>query len=81
MALAFDAQHVVAQRLALLATGGPNAGPEAARMVAEKVAALGEAQTIAARAAAQGRADGGAAEIMRLYRRRVRANKRRLGDG
>jgi hypothetical protein len=42
--LGFEAQSVIALRLARLATGGASAWPEAQRMVSEKAAAVVEAQ-------------------------------------
>lgn len=69
--LAFEAQRVIGLRVMKMAAGGPAAGREAERMVAEKGEALAEAATILA--------TGGSPEaVVRHYRTRVRANERRL---
>lgn len=77
--LAMEANQVIALRLAKLAQGGPAAQREAALMVAEKAAALAESGGIAAGAVLKGQQDLGGKRILRLYRRKVRANRRRLG--
>ncbi|HEU4662183.1 MAG TPA: hypothetical protein VFS63_16140 [Pseudolabrys sp.] len=70
-ALALEANHVIALRLMKLARGGRNARAEASRMASEKV---GEAM-----AASVTLATGGTvAKVIRHYRKRVRANARRL---
>ena len=69
--LGLEAQGVIAQRLALLSLGGPKAQVEAQRMVTEKVLAAGEAAMLLA-------AGGSSARVIRGYRRKVRANGRRL---
>lgn len=69
--LAFEAQGVVAQRVAMLALGGPAAQVEAQRMVTEKVLAAGEAAVLMATGASHG-------TVIRGYRHKVRANARRL---
>ncbi len=69
--LALESSHVVAMRLMKLAGGGRRARAEASRMAAEKV---GEAM-----AAGVTLATGGTtAKVVRRYRKRVRANARRL---
>lgn len=77
--MAWDANFVIAMRLMRLASGGPLAQREAQRMVAEKAIAIGEAQIAAAAKVMKG---GGTAAAMKsasgVYRRRVRANRRRL---
>ncbi|MGX7704107.1 hypothetical protein [Methylobacterium sp. Gmos1] len=72
--LGLEAQTVVALRLAKLSLGGAAAQVEAQRMVTEKLEAAAEAaMTIAT---------GGTAErVVRDYRRKVRANARRLSRG
>ncbi len=66
-----EAQVVMTLRMMRLAGGGAVAQTEATRMVAEKGMALMEAATTVAM--------GGSAEkVVRGYRSRVRANKRRL---
>ena len=75
----FEAQSVMALRFMRLATGGARAQSEARRMVTEKVMALGEAQSAAARAAIKGdKSHRTAAKVLRVYKRRVRKNRRRL---
>jgi hypothetical protein len=79
MRLGVEAQGVIALRMMRLATGGALAKRESGRMIAEKAAAAVEAQTAVALAAATG-ARGAAlpTKALRIYRRRVRANRRRL---
>jgi hypothetical protein len=72
--LGVEAQMVIGQRIALLMVGGPAARTEARRMVAEKVRAAGEAAVTIA-------AGGTPRKVVRGYRRKVRANNRRLGKG
>jgi hypothetical protein len=72
--LGLEAQTVVALRLAKLSLGGASAQVEAQRMVTEKLEAAAEA--------AMTLATGGTAErVVRDYRRKVRANARRLSRG
>ncbi len=70
--LGYEAQGVIAQRVALFAMGGPKAQLEAERMVTEKVLAAGEAAMLVATGASH-------SKVIRSYRRKVRANSRRLG--
>ena len=72
--LGLEAQTVVALRLAKLSLGGAAAQAEAQRMVTEKMEAAAEA--------AMTLASGGTAErVVQDYRRKVRANARRLSRG
>src|SRR5215471_9511861 len=75
----WDANVVVAMRLMRLAVGGALAQREAQRMVAEKVAAIAEAQAAAITKMITG---GGMAAATKsasaVYQRKVRANRRRL---
>jgi hypothetical protein len=76
---ACEVQSVIAMRLARLAEGGPGAGLEAERMVAEKFEALVDAETAMADALVHGEELMVAAE--RAYepvRERVHANNCRL---
>ena len=66
-----EAQVVMALRMMRLAGGGAIAQAEATRMVTEKGAALMEAASTLAMG-------GSAQKVVRGYRTRVRANKRRL---
>jgi hypothetical protein len=75
----FEAQSVMALRFMRLAAGGARARSEASRMITEKVTALGEAQSAAVRAAIKGDKNHRAAtKVLRVYKRRVRKNRRRL---
>ena len=75
-----DVHRVATLRMMRLASGGPHAASEAQRMVSEKIAAFGEAQfAIAAALASGGSLNAAAARAYAPYRRRVRANRRRLG--
>lgn len=77
--LGLDAQNVVALRLMRLAAGGARGQNEARRMVTEKIAASVEAQAIAGLGIVTGHKDTVVADkVLRVLRKRVRANKRRL---
>ncbi|HET7848570.1 MAG TPA: hypothetical protein VFL51_05855 [Pseudolabrys sp.] len=70
--LALESSQVVALRLMKLARGGKRARAEASRMAAEKAAeAMAAGVTLAT--------GGTAGKVIRRYRKRVRANARRLG--
>lgn len=69
--LAMESQAVIGLRLAKLAAGGSAAQVEAQRMVSEKVMAAGEAALLIA-------TGGSTAGVVAGYRRKVRANHRRL---
>ena len=78
-ALSLEAQQVMALRMWRLARGGARAEAEAQRMVAEKLAALSEAQVGAAAVMLRGgKHKAMAKNTLRVYRKRVRRNKRRL---
>ena len=68
MMLAFEAQQVVALRMTKMALGGPGALEEAQTMVAEKIDAALEIQRRALNPE----------QAQRFYRRKVRANRKRL---
>ncbi|KQO53487.1 MULTISPECIES: hypothetical protein [unclassified Methylobacterium] len=71
--LAMESQQVIGLRLAKLSLGGPAAQIEAQRMVSEKIMAAGEAALLMA--------TGGSTQSMVTgYRRKVRANARRLSQ-
>jgi hypothetical protein len=77
--LGWEAQNVIALRLMRMATQSPGNQTEARRMVTEKVAALGEAQAAAAAAVIKGgKSHRVAKKVLGVYKKRVRANKRRL---
>jgi len=77
--LTWEAQGVIALRMMRLAAPGPRGQNESRRMVTEKVAALAEAQTAAvATALTGGGAPRAAKKALAVYKKRVRANRRRL---
>ena len=69
--LAFEANDVIGLRLMRLAAGGASAQAEAQLMVSEKAFAALEAAGVLA-------AGGSAADVIRGYRKKVRANARRM---
>jgi hypothetical protein len=71
--LALESSHVVALRLPKLAAGGRRARIEAHRMVTEKIS-----EAMAAGAVLMG--GGSGSRVIARYRRRVRANARRLAN-
>jgi len=77
--LGWEAQNVMALRLMRLAAGGALAQSESARMISEKMFALGEAQAAAAVAAMKGGDSPRVAKkVLGVYKKRVRKNRRRL---
>jgi len=71
--------NVVAMRLMRLAVGGALAQREAQRMAAEKFTAIAEAQAAAITKMVMGGGLGAATKSASgVYRRKVRANRRRL---
>jgi hypothetical protein len=77
--IGWDANAVVAMRMMRLASGGALAQREVQRMVAEKGIAIAEAQAAAAAKMIMGAGIVGAAKsASNVYRRKVRANRRRL---
>ena len=76
----WDANIVVAMRLMRLASGGALAQREAQRMVTEKTFAIAEAQIAAASKIMMGGGISAATNsASAVYRRKIRANRRRLG--
>jgi hypothetical protein len=74
-----EAQSVVALRMLRLAASGARAEAEASRMVTEKILTAGEAQMSAVTAAMRGhKKHVVAGKALNAYRKRVRANRRRL---
>lgn len=71
--LMIEAQHVIGLRLLALSAGGAAAQQEAALMVDEKVRAAVHSSRLMITGGA-----GGPARVVSLYRRRVRANRKRL---
>lgn len=79
--LAWEAQRVMALRLMRIAAGGSRGRDEARRMVTEKVAALAQAQAVVtASAIGGGTGHGAGKKVLGVYRKRVRANRRRLSQ-
>lgn len=74
MMLMAEAQQVIALRLARLALGGPAAARESRRMVEEKAAAAVEQGLRLA-------AGAGPGAVVKAYRAKTRANRRRLTGG
>lgn len=87
--LCSEAAGVIAARVWMIAMADPRASAESGRMVAEKVEAWGEVWWHLAEAhwlaAWGGRsllpADRQATRVVRMYRRKVRSNLRRLSKG
>lgn len=78
--LGADIQRVMTLRMMRIAAGGAIGRREAQLMVSEKIAAFGEAQVAMATALAAGHSlDIAHKRAMTPYRRRVGANRRRLG--
>jgi len=79
MRLGFEAQTVMALRLMRLMAGGAAAWSEATRMVSEKGGAAMEAGLAAGLALATGKKHPAVSrKVISGYRKRVRANRRRL---
>ena len=74
-----EVQSVIALRMLRLAAGGALMEAEATRMLTEKPAAAAEAQAVAAVAAMKGHPQHVVAgKTLKVFKKRVRANKRRL---
>ena len=77
--MGFEAQSVIALRVLRLAASGARMEAEATRMITEKAAAPAEAQAVAAVAAMKGHPQHVVAgKTLKVFKKRVRANKRRL---
>jgi hypothetical protein len=75
-----DVHSVMTRRMMMLAGGGPKTAAETQRMISEKMLALGESQMAFVTAMALGHGFHKASRrAFTPYRRRVRANRRRLG--
>lgn len=77
--LGYEASTVVGLRMARLALGGPAADREAHLMMTEKIGAAVELQTALFTGALGATALSGTQATLKHYRRKVRANRRRLG--
>lgn len=73
-----EAQQVIALRLAKIAAGGEAAVRESQRMVSEKAATAVKVQGAAVVAALTGDSAAIPSRTVAAYRRKVRANRRRL---
>lgn len=78
-ALGMESAAVIGMRLAGAASGEQRAAAEAWRMYSEKVVALAELQTLFFTGALGTTATGAARKTLKHYRRKVAANRRRLG--
>jgi hypothetical protein len=78
MRLGIEAQGVIALRMMKFAAGGAGVESEFSRMFAEKALAVVDAQIEASLSALTGQPHLVPARTVALYRRRVRANHRRL---
>lgn len=76
--LGLESQSVIALRLTKLAVGDAAAALEAQRMVSEKILAAAELPLRTASAALSGKPHSAPAAAVAHYRRKVRANRRRL---
>lgn len=79
--LGLEAQQVIGLRIAKAALGGAAAEAENRLMVSEKIGAAVEAQMAFAAAMMTGQAHLAPGRAISLYRRKVRANRRRLLKG
>lgn len=79
--LGIEASSVIATRTLMLAAGGPAASLEARRMVAEKIDAGVALQGKAIRGELGVTPAAVTAQTLAHYRRKVRANRRRLARG
>jgi hypothetical protein len=76
--LGLDSQRVIVLRLIRLSGGGAAGFAEAQLTVTDKMAALTEAHVAVAAGAVTGDSRKSAAKVLRVFTKRVRANKRRL---
>jgi hypothetical protein len=79
--LGIEASSVIALRMMKMAAGGPAADSEARLMVSEKVATAMSLQAKALTGGLGPAGPGAAQKALAQYRRKVRANRRRLSKG
>jgi hypothetical protein len=79
--LGVEAQMVMGLRLAKLAWAKRGRKAEQRLMIREKAKAAGDAQLAIAKSIMTGAGDSAHSKVVKLYRRRVRSNLRRLGRG
>jgi hypothetical protein len=80
-ALGLEASSVIGLRTLKIAAGGAAGAAESRRMVSEKVDAALALQTLALTGGLGSTPHGAAARTIAHYRRKVRANQRRLAKG
>lgn len=76
--LGYEASTVIALRTLKIAAGGPEASAESRRMIDEKLQAGAALQALAMTGALGVTAPAAASKTLSHYRRKVRANRRRL---
>jgi hypothetical protein len=76
--LGLEASTVIGLRTMKIARGGPRGEAEAKRMVSEKVEAAADLQVMALTGGLGATPTRAAAKMIAHYRRKVRANRRRL---
>jgi len=79
--LTIEASSVIALRMLKASTGGAAAQAEASRMVSEKIEAGLALQAKAMTGGLGATAPGAASRVIAHYRRKVKANRRRLLTG
>ncbi len=79
--LTLEAQTVIGLRTLKIASGGDLSGAESVRMVSEKVASTATLQGLALTGRLGASPASAAARTLAHYRRKVRANRRRLLKG
>ena len=79
--LGIESQDVIGLRMIKAAFGGFDAGEEVMRMVTEKTQAAWETNCLITQSVMAGEAHLAPARAVSLYRRRVKANQRRLSKG
>lgn len=77
--LGMEASTVVGMRMLKLSQGGPAAATEAERMVREKIDAAADLQRLALTGGLGTTSHRAATKTISHFRRKVRANRRRLG--
>ncbi len=79
--LGIEASSVIALRVMKIAGGGAGADAETRRMVSEKIDSAVSLQNLAMSGGLGSMAAGAASKTLTHYRRKVRANRRRLTKG
>jgi len=78
-ALSMEASAVIGLRVAKMAVGGPAAGSEAFLMLSEKMQSAMELQSALVTGRLGSTPLAGTQKVLRHYRRKVKANRKRLG--